>query len=93
LRNEGNAVVKWVRHCATSWKVEGPRPSEMNEFLLINLNLPVALGPGVYSAFDRNEYQKHRSVFGVLNGGRRVRLLTLPPSVSPLPRQCGILNI
>jgi hypothetical protein len=27
------------------------------------------------------------------NDGRRVRLTTLPPSVSGLSRQCGILNI
>jgi hypothetical protein len=30
--------------------------------ILINvLNLPVALGPGVYSASNRNEYQKHKN--------------------------------
>jgi hypothetical protein len=28
-------------------------------FLSIHLILPVALGPGVYSASNRNEYQKH----------------------------------
>jgi hypothetical protein len=26
----------------------------------IYLILPVALGPGVYSAYNRNEYQKHK---------------------------------
>jgi hypothetical protein len=28
------------------------------------LILPVALGPGVYSASNRNEYQKHKNVSG-----------------------------
>jgi hypothetical protein len=31
----------------------------MNEFLLIYLILQAALGAGVYSASNRNEYQKH----------------------------------
>jgi hypothetical protein len=30
-------------------------------FLSIYLILPVALGPGVYSASNRNEYQKHKN--------------------------------
>jgi hypothetical protein len=30
-------------------------------FLSIYLTLPVALGPGVYSASNRNEYQKHKN--------------------------------
>jgi hypothetical protein len=30
-------------------------------FLSIYLILPVALGPGVYSASNRNEYQKYKS--------------------------------
>jgi hypothetical protein len=30
--------------------------------LLIYLILPVALSPGVYSASNRNEYQKHKKI-------------------------------
>jgi hypothetical protein len=30
-------------------------------FLSIYLIIPVALGPGVYSASNRNEYQKHKN--------------------------------
>jgi hypothetical protein len=47
-------------------------------------------GPGVDSAFNRNEYQEPS--WGV-KGGRRLRLTTLPPSVGQLSRYCGTLNI
>jgi hypothetical protein len=40
--------------------VAGSRPDEVNDFLSIYLILPAALGPGVYSASNRNEYQKHK---------------------------------
>jgi hypothetical protein len=30
-------------------------------FLSIYLILPITLGPGVYSASNRNEYQKHKN--------------------------------
>jgi hypothetical protein len=33
----------------------------VNEFFLSCLILPAALGPGVYSAYNRNEYQKQKN--------------------------------
>jgi hypothetical protein len=50
-----------LRHYATSQKVAGSRPDEVNEFFSIYLILPAALGPGVYSASNRNEYQKQKN--------------------------------
>jgi hypothetical protein len=60
----------------------------------IYLFLPAALGPGVHSASNRNEYQEQKKkCFWGVTCGRWVGLTTLPPSVSWLSRQCGILNI
>jgi hypothetical protein len=56
--------------------------------------IPTALCPGVYSASNRNEYQKQKNpVSGSRAWPVRKRLTTLPPSVSRLSRQCGVLNI
>jgi hypothetical protein len=44
---------------ATSWKVAILRPDQVNVFNLPNLL--AALGPGVHSAANRNEYQKQKN--------------------------------
>jgi hypothetical protein len=60
----------------------------------IYLILSAALGLGVYWASNRNEYTKQGEMKGLwgVERGRRVRLITSPPSVSRLSIQCGILN-
>jgi hypothetical protein len=45
-------------HYATSRKVAGSAPDEVN-FFTIYLILPSAQDPGVHSASNRNEYQKN----------------------------------
>jgi hypothetical protein len=56
------------------------------------INLPNPSSPGVYSASNRNEYQKQKNnVSGEC--GRCVMLTTSSPSVSQLSTQCGILSI
>jgi hypothetical protein len=42
-------------------KVAGSRADEVNEFFSIYLILHAALGPGVYSARNRNEYQRQKN--------------------------------
>jgi hypothetical protein len=59
-RTRGSVV---LRHYATSQKVAGLGSLEVNAFFPIYLILPAALGPGVYSASNRNEYQEQRKMF------------------------------
>jgi hypothetical protein len=51
-------VAWWLRHSAIN-QVEGLISDEV--IFSIYLILPAALGPGVHSASNRNEYQKHKS--------------------------------
>jgi hypothetical protein len=48
-------------HYSTSRKATGSRPDEVKEFFSIFVILPDALGPGVHSAPNRNEYQKQKN--------------------------------
>jgi hypothetical protein len=50
---------EWLRQYAASRKVSGSRPDLVN--LSIYIILPVALGPGVHSSSNINEYQKHKN--------------------------------
>jgi hypothetical protein len=58
LKHDKNINITELAAFATSLKVEGLRPDEVNIFFSIYLNLPATLGPGVYSASHRNENQK-----------------------------------
>jgi hypothetical protein len=69
------------------------RPDEVIEFLSVYLIHLAALGSAVYSACNRNKQQKQKNYFWEVQHGRCVILITSPPSVSRLSRQCGILNI
>jgi hypothetical protein len=53
----------WLRRYATSRKVAGSRADGAIDFFSIYLILSTALGPGVYSASNRNEYQKQKISF------------------------------
>jgi hypothetical protein len=52
----------WLRYYATSRKIAGSRTDEVDDFFyIIYLILPAALGPGLHSASNRNEYQKQKN--------------------------------
>jgi hypothetical protein len=68
-----------LRHYASSRKFAGSIPDEVIGFFRLNYSFQPHYGPGVDSASNRNEYQESSRV---VNGGRRVRLTTSPPSVS-----------
>jgi hypothetical protein len=54
----GSAVAYWFRKYVTSREVAGSRVVIIFSVYLI---LPAALGPAVYSASNRNEYQKQKN--------------------------------
>jgi hypothetical protein len=58
-------VAQWLMHYATSRNVAGSRLCELIDFFFfffpICLILPAALDPRVYSASNKNEYQKHKN--------------------------------
>jgi hypothetical protein len=60
MSKERHFVAYWLRHYATSRKIAGSRPDEVH-FFSIYLIFPAALGPGVYSASNRNDYQKQKN--------------------------------
>jgi hypothetical protein len=90
----GARLCSGLMHYTTSRKVAGSRPDEIIElFFSIYLILLAALGTGIYSTSNRNEYQKQKKCFWGVECGGCVGLTTSPPFVCRLSRQCGILNI
>jgi hypothetical protein len=65
----------------TSWKIAGSRPHEGNELFSIYLILPAALGLGVYSATNRNEYQKKKKML-LRSRARPVRRTDKPTAIT-----------
>jgi hypothetical protein len=86
LKRLGHAVA--LRRYTTSGKVESSNHNVIEFFF----NLPNPSSPGVYSASNRNEYQKQKIMF-LGSKVRWVGLTTLPPSVSRLSGQCWNFDI
>ena len=57
--NLGTAVAQWLRFCVTKRKVNGLIPAGVSGFFIDIKSFRSHYGPGVDSASNRNEYQKH----------------------------------
>jgi len=55
--NGGTAVAQWLRRCATNRKVAGSIPAGVGGFFVDIKSFRSHYGPGVDSAYNRNEYQ------------------------------------
>ena len=53
------AVAQRLRCCATNRKVAGSIPASVSEFSIDIKYFRSHYGPGVYSAYNRNEYQEY----------------------------------
>jgi hypothetical protein len=51
-----------VGHCTTRRKVADSKHDDVIEFFLIYLIPPAALGPGVYSSSNINEYHEQKKM-------------------------------
>ena len=84
----GTAVAQWLRCCATNPKVAGSIPASVSGFFTDIKYFRSHYGPRVYSASNRNEYQKY---FLGGKGGRCLRLTIYHHPVS-LSRNLGTLT-
>jgi len=62
-----SAVAQWLRCCATNRKVAGSIVAGVIEFFIDIKFVRSLYGPGVDSAFNRNEYQEY--FLGVMAAG------------------------
>jgi hypothetical protein len=60
--NWGTRWRSWLRHYTTSRKVAGSIPDDIIGIFLLTLSFRQHYGPGVNSAFNKNEYQESLGV-------------------------------
>jgi hypothetical protein len=89
IHTEGHEV---AQRYATRVTVAGSIPDEVNECSSIYLILPAVFGPGVFSASNRNEYQKQKNTIWGLMCGQYVRMKIAPSSVCRLSRHVRSLT-
>ena len=76
-KHGGTRWRSWLRHCATSRKIEGSIPDGVIRILLWHNTSGHTMALGVDTASNRNEYQEY---FRGGKGSRCIWLTTLPPS-------------